>query len=125
MQNEDQIEIIEEIDWKLRDEKEDNATVTFKLVDVYANEMATYITATINDIDRLLLVDISSYMTIIYENEQITPTYKLTYRGKSYDSEIKRGYMTVYGYHGPYDTENPNIQPYTVDIEMAHVNIDQ
>lgn len=110
----------------LRDEKEDNATVSFKLFDLYDNEMATYVRAKVgdSDIDRYLLLDISSYMTIVYNTETINATNKINYRGESYECDITTDSVSTFGYHGSYDTDEPDELEYTIEIEVAHINLD-
>jgi hypothetical protein len=111
----------------LKDEKEDNATLTFQLFDIYDNEMASFMRVRMgdSDIDKLLLIDISSFMTIIYDTETINVTNKISYRGDTYECDIRnKEPFTTYAYHGAYDTQDPEIKEYTIDLEVAHINLD-
>lgn len=105
--------------------RDDNFTINFPLIDVYDDEMATYVRARIgnDEAEKILVVDISSYMTIIYETEPVNATTHITYRSGPMDAYINNDFITIKGYKGAYDNKNPEYQDFTVMIDIAHVNL--
>ena len=64
----------------------DESTVTFQLFDVDEEEMATYIKCRFTsepDEEKVMLLDLSSYMTVLFHKENIDYTTQITYRNKS------------------------------------------
>jgi len=105
--------------------QDDNNTVNFPLFDVYDNEMATFVEAYIGNSTEpiTLIVDISSYMTIIYETDTIEPKTQITYRGGPTGAILGSDYVNIRGYKGAHDQEEPQFQDFKVLIDIARVNI--
>ena len=104
------------------DEEEDQTYLTFRMYELENDDMANCIQARAaeDEQDLNLLVDISSFMTIIFAQE-VQGSDTLQYRGNTYKAEVKTITLSTYGFNGSDDSEEPEIKEYYVDLEVAYI----
>jgi hypothetical protein len=108
----------------VKDFTDDNDTVTFNLYDLYDDEMATYIKVTlgVDQVEKTLLVDISTYMTIIFEPDTFETDRTIFYRDPTpLNAKFITENLVVSGFLGPSDQREPELKDFSVSYSIAHV----
>ena len=102
----------------------DESTITFKLLDVDEEEMSTYIKCRFSsdpDVEKIMLLDISSYMTVLFHHDPIEATTSITYRDRKYDANMQNEEIVLNGYSGPYNQRNPPMKEYKMSLDVGHI----
>ena len=103
---------------------DDDETLTFQLFDINDEEMATYMKirfASNPDEEKTMLLDTSSFMTVLFHRDTLNATTTITYRDDSFSAIIKQNEeIIVSGYNGPYNQKNPAIHNYKMRLDIGH-----
>ena len=103
---------------------EDNSTLTFPLIDHNDEEMATYVKvrfASNPDEEKIMLLDIGTYMSVLFHRDMLNTTTTITYRRESFSAIIKQGEeIIISGYNGPYNQKEPEYKNFTMKLDIGH-----
>mmetsp|Transcript_5049 Transcript_5049/g.4843 ORF Transcript_5049/g.4843 Transcript_5049/m.4843 type:complete len:293 (+) Transcript_5049:5-883(+) len=106
-----------------RDFTDDDNLLTFNLSDSEYNEQPTFINVNINDefLSRKLLIDMSSYRTIIFDDEELKPpTEQIIYRNVNEPLDVTRDEVTLklLGTRGPLNSKDSKTETVSVPLEI-------
>ena len=101
--------------------------ITLPLYDIDYDEMATFVNVSIKEntgiVYKTLIVDLSSYMTIIFD-QSITEGDNIYYRYPTpLKSKHKLTKLSLNGYRGMQDQDNPQLENFTVELEVFFASL--